>query len=65
MYDDFTNKSVRLQSQQECDVCAYIASSIAKSESGYDKTPQQLTLFCSFSMEKKLDLHINLEICDV
>ncbi|WP_304545273.1 alpha-amylase/4-alpha-glucanotransferase domain-containing protein [Sulfurimonas microaerophilic] len=65
LYDDFTNKTVRLRSDMECDVHAYIASSIAKSESGYDKTPQQLTLFFSFSLEKRLDLHLSLEICDV
>ncbi|MDH4944910.1 alpha-amylase/4-alpha-glucanotransferase domain-containing protein [Sulfurimonas sp. C5] len=65
LYDDFTNKSVRLRSDRECDVHAYLASSIAKSESGYDKTPQQITLFFSFSLEQKLDLHVSLEICDV
>lgn len=65
LYDDFTNKILRIKSEMECDLYGYIANSIAKSESGFSKTPQQATFILSFPLQNNLDLSISLEICNV
>ncbi len=65
MVDEFTNKIIKLKMDQPCTVFAYILNTISKSESGFNKTAQEISFVVTLPFESKLKLKVDLELSDV
>ncbi len=63
--DDFTNKRLKLSSNLDFDLNAFILKTVSQSESGFDMVAQQISfiVFCKF--QEDLELTLNLEVIDV
>ncbi len=61
--DDFTNQTIKIDSNKKLDMSAYILKTISQSESGFDMVSQQICfiLFMPFAKEFKLKLHIEVD----
>lgn len=63
--DDFTNKTIRLKMNRQCNIFAYILNTISQSESGFEKMAQGISFVLTSSFERELKFNISLEIDDV
>jgi hypothetical protein len=53
IFDDFTNKVLLITMPQMCDIQACIISTISKSEKGFDRTPQQISLIATMPLQSQ------------
>ncbi|MBU0632221.1 DUF1926 domain-containing protein [bacterium] len=65
MVDDFTKKVLKLKINQKCDIFAYILNTISKSETGFSKMAQEVSLVLTLSFYSKFKLKVDLELSDV
>jgi len=63
--DDFTNKKLKLSSNLNFDLNAFILKTVSQSESGFDMVAQQISFIISYEFHKNLELIVNLEVCNV
>ncbi|MBE0491349.1 MAG: DUF1926 domain-containing protein [Sulfurospirillum sp.] len=63
--DDFTQKMLVLKTQIPCDFNACIIHTIAKSERGFEKTPQHIACTLGFTCSPSFHTQITLEMQDV
>ena len=65
MIDDFTNKRLRLSSNLNFDLNAFILKTVSQSESGFDMVTQQISFIIFYKFQEDLELTLNLEVIDV
>jgi len=65
IYDDFTQKVLMLKANIPLDVHACMISTISKSESGFEKTPQHISILFTTPMRSTMALQLSLEVLDV
>ena len=65
IYDDFTDKTIKLKTNTRCDVFAYILNTISQSESGFDKVAQGISFVFVTTFKKELEFTLELEVVNV
>ena len=63
--DDFTNQTIKIDSNQKLDMSAYILKTVSQSESGFDMVTQQISFILFMPFEKEFDLKLDIEVSDV
>lgn len=63
--DSYTQKALRISLDKKCMIHAYILNTISQSESGFERTAQQISLLLSLSFASRLELLTQMEVCDV
>jgi alpha-amylase/alpha-mannosidase (GH57 family) len=63
--DDFTNKRLTINTDQECEILAYVLNTISQSESGFNKMAQGVSILFITPFVSKLDINFSLELSDV
>jgi hypothetical protein len=63
--DSYTQKTLRISLGKKCMLHAYILNTISQSESGFERTAQQISLLLSLPFASHLELLTQMEVCDV
>ena len=63
--DDFTNQTIKIDSNQKLDMSAYILKTVSQSESGFDMVAQQVSFVLFMPFEKEFDLKLSIGVSDV
>ena len=62
IYDDFTQKTIKIKTGIKCDIFAYILKTISQSENGFEKVAQGVSFIFSTPIKQKFN--ISLELLD-
>jgi len=62
IYDDFTQKTIKIKTDTKCDIFAYILKTISQSENGFDKVAQGVSFIFATPIKQKFN--ISLELLD-
>ena len=60
IFDDFTQKSIKITTDKKCDIFAYILNTISQSESGFDKVAQGVCILFTAPISKKFKIGLEL-----
>jgi len=63
--DDFTNKLLKIKTNQKCNIFGFILNTISQSESGFDRVSQGISFIFTTSFKSKLSLKTSVELCNV
>lgn len=63
--DDFTNKTLKLTTNKNCNIYGFILNTISQSESGFDKVAQGISFIFTSSFACTLNLNVKIEVLDV
>jgi hypothetical protein len=63
--DSYTQKALKISLDKKCMLHAYILNTISQSESGFERTAQQISLLLSLPFASRLELLTQMEVCDV
>lgn len=63
--DSYTQKALHISLDKKCMLHAYILNTISQSESGFERTAQQISLLLTLPFGTRLELAAEVEVCDV
>ena len=61
IFDDFTNKTIKIKTDKKCSVFAYILNTVSQSESGFDKVAQGVSFIFAMPFEKRFKISLELK----
>ena len=61
IFDDFTNKTLKIKTDTKCDVFGYILNTVSQSESGFDKVAQGVSIMFATQFRKKFNISLELK----